>query len=308
MSKDKYKVYNWKAYNRDLKRRGSITLWVEGNVASHWKSNCSRRRGGQYRYSNKAIEVCLVVRKVYHLALRQTEGFIESFFERIGLNLPAPDYTTLSRRSNGLAVELSALTNKSITDIVVDSTGLKVYGEGEWKVRKYGAGKRRTWMKLHIAIDQCTQQVEAVTLTANSVHDAAEAGNLLKQIKQPVRSFKGDGGYDKNKVRQELYTRKIKQVVPPQHNAVISNGEQDYLQIRDEAIEVIRQTSRAEWKQRNDYHQRSKAETAMFRYKTIIGNTLSSRNIQNQKTEVRIGCKILNITLQTTKPISFKIA
>jgi len=308
MSKDKYKVRNWKAYNEGLKQRGSLRLWIQEDIAEQWKYTGEKKRGGQLQYSDAAIELCLTIRKIYHLPLRQTEGFMKSFVEQAGLNLEIPDYTTLSKRSNGLPVNLTAAGNGLITDIVVDSTGLKVYGEGEWKVRKHGAGKHRTWMKLHVAADEASQQIQAVTLTTNAVDDATEVNALLEQIQPAVNSFKGDGAYDKHKVREQLYGRHIKQVIPPQHNAVISKKKPEYLQQRDEAIEAIALTGRDEWKKQNGYHQRSKVETVMFRYKTIIGNNLSARKTANQQTEVRIGCKILNITLQTVKPLSVKVA
>lgn len=308
MSKDKYKVVNWEEYNKGLKQRGSLRLWIKADVAEQWNYKGNKRRGGQKQYSDTAIELCLIIRKVYHLPLRQTEGFMNSFFEQSKLNLKAPDYTTLSKRSSSLPVQLSAANKGSITDIVADSTGLKVYGEGEWKVRKHGAGKHRTWMKLHLALDETTQQIQAVTLTTNSVDDATEVNALIRQMQTPVRSFKADGGYDKHKVRKELYKKSIQQVIPPQQNAVVSKKSLPYLQQRDKAIQTIADIGREEWKKQEQYHQRSKAETAMFRYKTIVGNSLSARRIQNQQTEVRIGCKILNITLKTSKPKSVKVA
>lgn len=161
---------------------------------------------------------------------------------------------------------------------------------------------------MHIAADETTQQIHAVTLTTNAVDDATEVGALLKQITQRVRSFKADGAYDKEKVRKEIDDLKIKQVIPPQHNAVVSKKGLAHLKQRDIAIQTIADVGRAEWKVQEQYHQRSKSETTMFRYKTIVGNTLSARKIENQQTEVRIGCKILNITLQKTKPLSIKVA
>ena len=214
----------------------------------------------------------------------------------------------LCRRSKSLRVDLRTVGNRSITDLVVDSTGLKVYGEGEWKVRKHGVGKHRTWMKLHVAVDEQTQQIEAVTLTTNAVDDATEVDALLKQIKKPVGSLKGDGAYDKKKVRKQLKAENIEQVIPPQRNAVISDGKHDYLNKRDQDLKEIARIGRAAWKVESNYHQGSKSETTMFRYKTIIGDKLSSRKVENQQTEVRIACKILNITLKTTKPISVKVA
>jgi Transposase DDE domain len=307
MSKDKYKVTNWKQYNEGLKQRGSLRLWIKTEIVEQWKYQGDKKRGGQHQYSDMAIELCLIVRKVYGLPLRQTEGFMTSFFEQSNLKLRAPDYTTISKRSSSLSVDLSAASKGTITDIVVDSTGLKVYGEGEWKVRKHGAGKHRTWMKMHVAVDETTQQIQAVTLTTNAVDDATEVSALLKQIPLKVRSFKADGAYDKRKVRKELYEKNIQQVIPPQHNAVESRDELLHLQQRDKTIQTITAIGRAEWKKKENYHQRSKSETAMFRYKTIIGNTLSARKIENQQTEVRIGCKILNLALQINKPKAIRV-
>lgn len=307
MSKDKYKVTNWSAYNEGLKQRGSLTLWFDADIATHWNQEFENKRGGQKVYSALAIESCLVLRKVYHLPLRQTEGFVKSIFGLLNILAPIPCYTTLCRRSNGLAVNLSA-TNGAITDIVVDSTGLKVYGEGEWKVRKHGAGKHRTWMKLHVAANGQTQQIEAITLTTNAVDDATEVGALLGQINKPVKRLMGDGAYDKDKVRELLHKEHIMQVIPPQQNAVTDKKKRIHMAQRDQAIEAIKAIGRKEWKIKQGYHHRSKAETVMFRYKTIIGEKLAARKTAHQKTEVAVGCKILNIMLQTTKPQSIKIA
>jgi hypothetical protein len=307
LSKDKYKVTNWATYNEGLKQRGSLTLWVDAEIASDWQDVSEKKRGGQKLYSDVAIETCLVLRKVYHLALRQTEGFAISIFKLLGIALPVPNYTTLCRRSNGLTVNLSSI-NGAVTDLVVDSTGLKVYGEGEWKVRKHGAGKHRTWMKLHIAADGQTQQIEAISLTTNAVDDATEVSGLLQQINKPVKRFMGDGAYDKNKVRKELHNKGIRQVIPPQHNAILDKQKRNHMTQRDEAITSIMEIGRTEWKVQQGYHQRSKSETVMFRYKTIIGDKLAARKTAHQKTEVAVGCKILNIMLQNTKPKSKKVA
>ena len=236
-----------------------------------------------------------------------TEGFVKSIFGLLNILVPIPCYTTLCRRSNGLAVDLAA-TNGAITDIVVDSTGLKVYGEGEWKVRKHGAGKHRTWMKLHVAANGQTQQIEAITLTSNAVDDATEVEALMSQISKPIKRFMADGAYDKDKVRERLYKDNIRQVIPPQRNAVTDKKKRLHMAQRDEAIEAIKSIGRKEWKIKQGYHHRNKAETAMFMYKTIIGDKLAARKTAHQKTVVAVGCKILNIMLQTTKPQSIKIA
>lgn len=307
MSKDKYKVTNWSSYNNGLKRRGSMNLWISSDLSDQWMWEGKSKRGGQYEYSDVAIELCLTIGKVYGLALRQTEGFISSFFEQCGWDLPVPSYTTLCRRSQRLRVNLRSKKNRGITDIVVDSTGLKVYGEGEWKVRKHGAGKHRTWMKMHLAIDAVSQQIKGVRLTSNNVEDSSEGISLIKSLKFRIGSLRGDGGYDKHKFREMLKARNIVQVIPPQSNAVINEKGLNYLIERNESIKKIKKVGRKKWKQESGYHQRSKVETAMFRYKAIIGDHLSAREVCNQKTEVAIGCKILNVMLQVAKPISIKV-
>lgn len=308
MGKDKYKVTNWSSYNEGLKQRGSITLWIQSDQRNTWKCTEDKKRGGQLLYSDSAIELSYIIRKLYHLPLRQTEGFISSLFKQMNWELPVPDYTTICKRGKKLNFSLSIKAKPGITDIVIDSTGLKVYGEGEWKVRKHGSGKHRTWMKMHIAANEETQQIEAVTLTSNSIDDATEVTPLLKQIDKPIGSAKADGAYDKSKVRKELNKRKIKQVIPPQRNAVMSKKKLPHLRSRNKAIKEIKSIGRNEWKKKSKYHQRSKAETVMYRYKTIIGNNLSSRKPETQKIEVRIGCKILNVLLQVAKPVSIKVA
>lgn len=311
MSKDKYKALNWRSYNEGLKQRGSITIWIGKEVLSQWRERIkSGKRGRAKTYSDLAILTCLTVRKVYHLALRQSEGFVNSFFNQLGISQPVPDYTTLCRRASALGVELNQAGIKGVTDITVDSTGLKVYGEGEWKVRKHGWGKHRTWMKMHIGVAIDTQQIELVVLTDNSVDDGEPVEEMLNSLKEnkKVKSFRGDGAYDKEKVRKQLWESQIEQIIPPQHNAVKSKGDKPWLQSRDQTIEAIKQMGRKKWKQSVGYHKRSLAETAMYRYKTILGNHLQSREFRNQAVEAKIGCRILNKMILLTKPISVKVA
>lgn len=310
MSKDKYKVQNWQAYNVGLKQRGNITLWLSDSAIKGWlETSHDNRRGRPQQYSDLAITTCLTIRKVFHLGLRQCEGFITGLFSMLRVNLAVPDYTVLCRRAARLSISLSPLLDKSHgpIDIVVDSTGLKVYGEGEWKVRKHGTGgKHRTWMKLHLVIDASSQQIKACKLTTNAVDDASEVKGLLANCGTDIRSFIGDGAYDKTKVRQVLPAG-VKQIIPPQHNAVKSEGTKSYLTYRDEAIANISEVGRKQWKIDIGYHKRSLVETTMFRYKTIIGAGLQSRIPENQEAEARISCSIINVMLQQAKPNSIKI-
>lgn len=314
MSKDKYKVRNWREYNEGLKQRGALTLWISEEGLKQWRYTGERRRGAQPTYSDLAIETCLTLRLIYHLPLRGTEGFVQSLFELVHLKLPVPDSSTLCRRSGALKVNLRARSGKAITDVVVDSTGLKVYGEGEWKVRKHGWGKHRTWMKLHLALDACSQQAWAVELTTNAVDDAHRVEALLSPVDAVINSFTGDGAYDKDNVRKLLQQRAeqqdedILQLMGLQKNAVKDTKDRTYMAQRDEDLEIIEQVGKEEWKVLSGYHQRSLAETFMFRYKVILGDHLRCRKLENQTTEAKLGARILNQMLQVAKPQSQRVA
>lgn len=304
--KDKYKILNWSKYNESLKNRGRITVWISEDAINSWVYAGLRERGGKIVYSDLAIETCLTIKQVIHLKLRQTEGFVNSLFEIMKLEIKAPDYSTMSRRAGRLQIELKAIKSKGDIDIVVDSTGLKVYGEGEWKVRRYGWSKHRTWRKLHIGINAGTQEIIAEELTENSTSDAEVIDDLLNEVDEKINSFRGDGGYDKKNVRKELRKRKIKEIIPPQENAVESKN--PILKERNKAIKRINKIGRKEWKKQIKYHKRSLVEVAMFRYKTIIGGEINARKFENEKTEVRINCSILNVMTNLGMPISKKVA
>jgi IS5 family transposase len=251
-----------------------------------------------------------MVGKVYHLPLRQSEGFVGSFFKMMAISKPVPDYSTLCRRASKLQVQLNVLQAKGqIIDIAIDSTGLKVYGEGEWKVRKHGWNKYRTWMKLHIGIDMSSQQIVVSALTTASVDDAEPVKAMVEEIvkDKEIKTFVGDGAYDKQKVYKQLSDRQIVSIIPTQHNAKKSKKNRPWLQDRDKTIEAIKQWGKKEWKKRVGYYKRSLAETAMYRYKTIIGDKLKSRKQSNQATETKISCLILNKMLQLAKPVSIKV-
>jgi hypothetical protein len=212
------------------------------------------------------------------------------------LDLPIPGYTALCKRAKSLDICITLKKKKGKIDVIVDSTGLKVFGEGEWKTRTHGKSKRRTWRKLHLLIDAETQEIVADVLTENDVHDSEEVSPLLKQVRNKVGRFYGDGAYDPWGVRTTLEEKEIEQVIPPRKDAVIKqhgNSKEPRLE-RDEAVRGIRKYGRKGWKQRIGYHRRSLVEAAMFRLKTIFGAELKNRLFENQKAEARIRCKILN--------------
>jgi hypothetical protein len=307
--KTKYRIRNWAMYNESLKKRGSITLWIDEDVLRTWKATpeAVRLRGGQKQYSDGAIECLLMVKGVYHLGYRQTEGFAGSLSQLLDVVLPIPDYSTLNRRAKTLKVALP-VSEKEPIHAVLDSTGLKVYGEGEWKVRQHGYSKRRTWRKLHLNVDEATGEIEAAVLTKAGVDDAAVAETLLKQTSTKIEKMSADGAYDKGKVYKAAAAHGVEKItIPPRRDAVLWDENSVEPQPRNANLRRIEEIGRKEWKEECGYHRRSLAETAMFRYKTIFGDHLSAREVKRQATEARVNCAALNRMTRLGMPDSYPI-
>lgn len=310
--KARYRVRNWAAYNENLVQRGAITCWIDEEVIENWKPEADgpRQRGGQPQYSDRAIECLLMLRAVFGLTYRQTEGFGRSVLGLLAAEVKVPDYTTLCIRSAQLKVNLAPTTSGPL-HIVVDSTGLKIYGEGEWKVRQHGPSKRRTWRKLHLSVDEATHQIQAVVLTEAGVDDAEAGQQLVEETPGPIEQVSGDGAYDKRKFYDTCQARKVDLIsVPPRRNARIwQHGNCSAPPLpRDQNLRRIRRVGRKRWKQESGYHRRSLAETAVFRFKIIFGNHLSARTIPRQITEARIKCAALNRMTQLGMPDSYPVA
>ena len=310
--KQLYRVRNWSDYDAALVNRGSLTIWISEDALSKWKAEKEpNKRGRQREYSELAIKTVLTLKEVYHLTNRSTEGFLRSIFALMRIDLPVPDHTTLSVRSRGLALPLPKKRTPSL-HVVVDSTGLKVYGEGEWKTRKHGVSKRRTWRKLHLAVNPQDGQIEAVVLSEAGLSDADAVGPMLAQIEQTIESFSADGAYDKRKVYQIVrdHSPGCQINVPPQKNARIwQHGNcKARPHPRDENLRYIRRHGRSAWKKDSNYHQRSLSETAMFRMKVIFGDKLSTRLLETQRTQAKIRANALNIMTHLGMPDSYPIA
>ncbi|MCI0332899.1 MAG: IS5 family transposase [Planctomycetes bacterium] len=292
-----YKVMNWRDYNESLVRRGDITFWFDEDVLDAWEhDNAPWKVGRPFIYSDVAVETLLTLRELFRLPYRQTEGLGWALVKLMHADVAIPDFTSLAKRAAKLGVSLEVRDAKGPIDVVVDSTGLKVYGEGEWKVRQHGQSKRRTWRKLHLAVDPATHEVVAEMLTDNGQHDADQVEPLLDQIEGEVQTFYGDGAYDQWKVYDTLQENSIWSIIPPRKNAKIKqhgNSSAEPLE-RDECIRQIRRDGRKAWKKSIGYHRRSLAETAMSRLKAAFGDRLKNREPPNQQTEARLRCKLLN--------------
>ena len=296
----RYKINNWAEYNRSLIQRGSLTVWIEEGAIQGWFAKEKiKRRGRCQTYSNDAILMLLVLREVYHLPLRAVQGLAESIFRMMGLDLPVPTYTQICRRAKTLGRVLKRLQRKGKVNIVFDSTGLKVYGEGEWKVRAHGIGKRRTWKKLHLGIDPVTQEILVCELTDRDGGDATTATKMLEEIDGTLGQVLGDGAYDGGNLRATVERLGGELIAPPPKNATYKGAKEGWQRKRDVTLAEIQglggdSDARALWKKLVQYHRRSLLETTIYRLKQILGGNLKSRCRSNQAIEVQCKCIILN--------------
>ena len=291
----KYHVRNWAEYNEGLRRRGDLTVWFDEEAIANWMADKTGKPGGQRVYSDLAIETSLVVRMVYKLAYRQTEGFLNSIASLLGLGIEIPDYSTLCRRSRLLRKKLripKAASSQPI-HLMIDSTGLRIH---VGTARK--PPKQRAWRKLHIAVDRKTGNIVASELTASRARDATRVPALLTQIQAPLAWAAADSAYDKEAVYETIEAhspgRRTRVVIPPQRNATLSQNSNTAMQERDRHIRAIERHGRREWYKLSGCTKRSMVENAVYRYKAIIGPEMRTRTLARQRVEHRIGCEILN--------------
>ncbi len=302
---------NWREYDASLRQRGSLTVWFTDAAIEGWRAEPRMTPGGQPWYSPLAILTALTLRAVFRLALRQTEGLIGSVIGLLGLTLAVPDHTTLCRRAETLEVPRPRpRRDGEPMHLLVDSTGLKLCGAGEWLVEKHGAKTRRSWRKLHIGLDADTGQIVAAALTTKEVDDGAEVGPLLDQVSSSVSSFTADGAYDQEGVAAAVAERypAAAIIVPPRSTAVPSETAETAPTQRDRHLQCIAEQGRAAWQKAPGYTKRARAETAIGRFKQVIGDGPSSRTDQRRATEVHVAVYALNRMLELGRPISVRIA
>lgn len=305
--KQQYRIRNWQKYNKALTQRGSITFWFNEEAILSWLDHKkSGRRGKPRTYGDACILTMLVLKSVYHLPQRSTYGLVCSIMQLMELDLPVPHPTILSRRASGLSLILPRQSSGKPIHVLVDATGLKVYGEGEWKVRVHGIGKRRTWRKLHIAMDEATAEVVATVTTTSNVSDKEVLPILLEQITEPIAQLTGDGGYDYATCYEAIARRDARAVIPPRRTGRL-HPQDERLRARDKSLRRIKKVGRKRWKRESRYHRRSLVETAMMRMKAIFGSSLSSRRFQNQATEMNVRCAALNRMTHLGMPESYAI-
>jgi hypothetical protein len=308
--KQRHRVTNWAEYDAALRQRGSLTVWFSGEAIAARRAEPRTTRGGQPQYSALAIRTALTLRAVFRLALRQTEGLIGSILQLLGLDLAVPDHSTLSRRAETLEVPRPCSSSREPVHLLVDSTGLRLCGPGEWLVEKHGTQRRRSWRKLHIGVNASTGQILASELTTHDVDDGAQVEPLLDQITAPLASFTGDGAYDQAGVYGTIGTRhpEADVIVPPRSTAVLSEDGETTPTQRDRHLQSIAEHGRMGWQKRSGYTRRALVETAISRFKRVIGTSLLSRTDRHRTTEVAIAVHALNRMLELGRPKSVRIA
>ena len=304
--KTKYRVGNWPDHDRALVRRGDLTVWISEAAIRSWTPEPTCQRGGQPKYSDLAIETALVLRLVFHLPLRQTEGFLRSVLRLMGLDLEAPDHTTLSRRGILLDIELRPPGSNRGRHLIVDSTGLSMLGEGEWAAAKHGGKGVRGWRKLHLGVDELGTIV-AAELTESNPHDAGALPDLLAQVEGRIRRLVADAAYDQKSVDDAGKARGAVVVVPPSRSSVRAKQRSSPHPARDRVIAHVRRAGLRQWKRERGWHQQARAENGVYRYKQIIGPSMRARDPAGPRVEARLACSILNRMTEMERPESYAV-
>lgn len=308
--KANYRVRNWSEYNKSLVKRGSLTVWFSPEMLENWYHGVSTGEAGRPTlYSDVAIQCCLTLKYLFRLPLRATQGLVQSLLELLGLStlITCPDYSVICRRQKDLKITLPQKQSDSL-HLVVDATGLKLYGEGEWKVKQHGTDKQRTWLKVHLGVDEKNSEIKACILTSENVNDCEILPELLKQISDPLEQVTGDGAYDTFACYDAVVAHKARPCFPPKKNARRNYPKTEGIRLRNLAVSCANYYKGLKyWKQLTHYHRRSLAETAMYRFKQLLGNQASTRTFARQAVEVAIKCRILNQFNHIGMPRSEKI-
>ena len=313
--KKQYKVRNWKEYNQSLVDRGKVIFHITEEALEQWEeTEKSGKRGRPKAYHDTAIETSISLQQLFQLPLRQAEGLLSVMLLKLGSSVSAPDYSTASLRGKKLAISIRVRPiAQGPIHVVVDSTGAKVFGEGEWKVRQHGWSKHRRWKKLHLGIDEKTGDILVGDATGNDVADGEMLEPLLAQLPEgtTISQCSADGAYDHRSCYESLMKRGVSTItIAPRHDAKIwrhGNRKGDP-HPRDKNLRRIREIGRAAWKAESGYHRRSLVETGMFRLKVSFGDRVSARTDENQKVQLLLRCKLLNRFTMLGMPESYGVA
>ena len=308
--KQRRRITNWAEYDAALRQRGSLTVWFSEEAIAAWHAEPRTTPGGQPHYSSLAITTALTLKAVFRLALRQTEGLIGWVIRLLDLALSVPDHTTLSRRAETVEVPRSRSgSDAGPVHLLVDSTGLKLCGPGEWLIEKHGTRRRRSWKTLHLGMDADTGRIVGSELTPHDGDDGSQVGPLLDQVTGPLASFTGDGAYDRKDVYDAVIERhpEARVIVPPRSSAVPSAAVETAPTQPDRHLQLIAEHGRMGWQKASGYNRRALAEATIGRFKRVIGDGLRSRTDERQATEMDVAVQVLNRMLELGRPESVRI-
>ncbi len=297
----KKEVRDWKSYEAKAVMRGKLMLCISPEIARSWyvayDQHSKRTSGGQLRYTEHCMEDIMTLKYLFGIAYRHLEGFLQGLLTLAGLDLPAPDRSTINYRANRMQFKLPKLVNPKAGYVVsIDSTGLKIHGQGEWNRKKHKQKDTTNWVKMHIAIDNESMQILAVEATANDVQDPEVFDNLINNLPQTPDKVMGDGAYDTFAAYKRAEQDGFNLIAPPRDNAAVhEQSKLPYVQTRNQHVEYIQEKGIYAWANKTDYWQRNRVETTMSRYVTTHGDRMSARTVQAQKNEIIIKCHILNI-------------
>jgi hypothetical protein len=309
--KQKFKISNWSDYNKALRQRGDITVWLSDESIADWyeTSRVYDGSGTPKLYSDFSIIICHEIRLVYKLPLRQCQGFIDSLFRLMKLPLSCPDFSVLSKRLGRLNIKVPRYkkTDKpddNIHAIAIDSTGLKRFGRGEWHQEKYKLSNKASWRKLHLAINQ-DHYIEACTLTDRFVHDDQQVKPLLEQIDEEIDHFSADGAFDETPIYNAVtaHSPNVDIVIPPRGNAVESK---EAAPGRNRNVIEIKTGGRMQWQKNREYGRRNYAELGMQRYQRTFGDTMHARDFSCQQQEAMLASGALNKMTSLGMPQSYR--
>ncbi|MCL5260117.1 MAG: IS5 family transposase [Gammaproteobacteria bacterium] len=304
MTKKKYHLSNWKDYNTALEKRGSVEIWINPEILKHWyikpNKTAKPKAGRPTKYSNVAIKSALTLKFLYRLPFRQTQGFLADLLRILRLKIRVPDYSTLCKRQKNIEIEL-VKKYKKIRKIYMlfDSSGLKIFGEGEWKVRQHGYSKRRTWTKIHIGVGVTAtrKRIDVAEITKRDECDCLVFPRLLSQAKGKIEKAIGDGAYDTRGCYEAAQAKKAKLITPPRKGSkiqCIKGLNSPPIAERNKNVSYAYHNGIDKWKEKTHYHVRSLVENMFFRLKTTFGDRLAAHKFENQKIEGLLKCEILN--------------
>jgi hypothetical protein len=289
----RYCTTNWSSYNEALRRRGSLLVWLDREM--EWLASRRGRPGRPETFSDAAIQLCLSLKVLFGLGLRQTIGMVESLLKMAGLDWPVPDFSPLCRRQKTVTIQISCRRSGGPLNLLVDSTGVKMLGEGEWQVRKHGPGRRRQWRKVHLAMDTATGDVCGVEFTPSQQGDSPVLPDLLAQIPadQPTSTVTADGAYDTRTCHGAIADRGATAIIPIRRNGRAWKEDCAAATARNEILRASRHFGRAFWKRWTGYHARSRVEAKMRGLKAF-GERIASRDPDRQAAEIHTRIALMN--------------